>query len=327
MDYQKGLVSCVTPVYNGAKYLDAMLDSVLAQTYPSVEMILTDDGSSDCTLEIAKSYGERFAQRGFRYEIVHGPHKNAAAAINRGLKQVRGEYLIWPDGDDLLHPDSIQKRVAYLEQHTDRQCVRSMMYFFDEGAEHERHAWPFSNNQKEDLFFDLLEWKTFIYCGCYMLRSEPFFAIYPERCIPEYEVGQNYQMLLPFMYHHRCPTIPDCLYGVRLHPGSHSRQARTQAEAWQRCRGFEKLVDEIAEICDIRTFFERRRILCWKLTRRKQLAKRYGQRLAATRAEVLLFLCGRSAFHRKLFPHIKHLNDQEIKHGRQINLEVDETDL
>ena len=88
MHHKKGLVSCVTPVYNGEKYLARMLDSILNQTYPFVEMILVDDGSTDCTMEIAESYRERFEEKQYSYQIVRTEHKNASAAINRGLPWV-----------------------------------------------------------------------------------------------------------------------------------------------------------------------------------------------------------------------------------------------
>ena len=74
MCFVKGLVSCVTPVYNGEKYVGLMLDSILQQTYPSIEMILVDDGSEDRSLEIADSYKERFAKKGYDYHILHGQH-------------------------------------------------------------------------------------------------------------------------------------------------------------------------------------------------------------------------------------------------------------
>ena len=60
-----------------------------------------------------KASRERFAQRGWRYEIVSGTHQNASAAINLGLPLVTGEFLIWPDSDDALEPQSVERRVRF----------------------------------------------------------------------------------------------------------------------------------------------------------------------------------------------------------------------
>ena len=207
--WKEGLVSIVTPVYNGEAHLERMLDSILNQAYPHMELILSDDGSTDGTVAVAESYRPKFAARGYRYRIVRGEHRNASAAINRGLPYVMGEYLVWPDSDDVLEPESIKKRVDFLREHAGYDCVRSLAYYFDaaSGEIKEKKDEQQGDLAKEDLFWDILEGKTFVCCGCYMLRTERFFEIYRERKIPEYDVGQNFQMLLPYMYHHKCPTI------------------------------------------------------------------------------------------------------------------------
>ena len=129
---QGGRVSVVTPVYNGESHLPAMLDSVLAQTYPDMEMILVDDGSTDATIKVAETYREKFTARGYKYRIVAAEHKNASGAINKGLPYVTGEYLIWPDSDDILKPESVTKRVEYLRSHPEYACVRSLSWYFDQ---------------------------------------------------------------------------------------------------------------------------------------------------------------------------------------------------
>ena len=106
----KHRVSIVTPVFNGESYLAEFLDSVLAQSYEQVEMILVDDGSADKTVSVAEGYREQFSARGYEYRIIQAGHRNASAAINQGLRYVSGEYLIWPDGDDILEKDSIKKK-------------------------------------------------------------------------------------------------------------------------------------------------------------------------------------------------------------------------
>lgn len=288
-EFREGLVSVVTPVYNGEAYLGRMLDSVLRQTYPRVEMILVDDGSTDGTLLVAEGYLDRFARRGYSFHIVKGDHQSASAAINRGLPLVTGEYLIWPDSDDVLEPDSIEKRVGFLRAHPEYQCVRSLPYYFEEGSGKRREEPDECRGDlaKEELFWDVLEGCTFICCGCYMLKSERLFEIYPDRRIPEYAVGQNFQMLLPYLYRHKCPTIREELYGVAVRSGSHSRRTMIQAQEEKKYRDYERLIDEIAEKCGISDRLSRDRIERWKAERRYQVALKYhcwGKAFSALRS-------------------------------------------
>lgn len=293
-EYHPGRVSVVTPVYNGEAHLPGMLDSVLNQTYPEIEMILVDDGSGDDTVSVAEAYRGKFADRGYGYRIVRAEHKNASAAINKGLPYVSGEYLVWPDSDDYLEPESVKRRVEFLLQHPRYECVRSLSYYFDAatGERREKADEQRGDLSKTNLFWDILFFKTFVCCGCYMLKTKAFFEIYPDRHIPEYDVGQNFQMLLPFMYRHPCPTIEEELYGVAVRAGSHSRIALTQAREEKKYRDYEKLVDDIAKNCQISDRESRKRILCWKAQRRYRIALKYRRKKAAVRALVWLYRCG-----------------------------------
>lgn len=299
----RGRVSVVTPVYNGETYLPPMLESVLGQTYPHIEMILVDDGSKDDTVEIARKYRDRFREKGYEYHIVESAHKCAAAALNHGLPFVTGEYLIWPDGDDRLEPESVERRVRFLERHPEYQCVRTLSYYFEQKTgELTRADENTGDMENEELFWDILESKTFVCCGCYMLRTAPFFEIYPSRRIPEYEynVGQNFQMLLPFMYRHKCPTIQERLYGVCVREGSHSRKKLTQKEEERKYKDYERLIDEIADICQIRDDASRKRLEYWKARRAYTLALKYGCRRKIVRALCRLHSCGEAAIGRVL---------------------------
>lgn len=283
--FVKDKVSIVTPVFNGESHLLYMLDSVLDQTYKNIEMILVDDGSTDQTFSVAESYQKKFAEKGYGYQIIKAEHKNASAAINQGLQYVTGEFLIWPDSDDILELDSIKRRVEFLNTHPQYQCVRSLAYYFDAGSGKKVKADEKEGDlSKEDLFWDILDGKTFVCCGCYMLRTEAFFAIYPSYRIPEYEVGQNFQMLLPFMYVHKCPTIKEKLYGVCVRQGSHSRRKLTQAEEEKKYNDYEDLVDEIARGCGIKDTISWKRIAEWKIRRKYQLALKYGETRQAINA-------------------------------------------
>ena len=105
-------------------------------------------------------------------------------------------------------------------------------------------------------------------------------------------MGQNFQMLLPFLYRHRCPTIPEALYTVHVSPDSHSRRPLTEREEEKKYADFEDLVDELAALCPVESPGERRRIALWKMDRRYALALRHNQRGRGAAALVWLLVHG-----------------------------------
>ena len=295
---QKYLVSVLTPVYNGESYLSRLLDSVLNQTYPHVEMILVNDGSSDATVEIANSYIPKFKSRGYPYTVISVPHKNASAAINAGLPCVNGQYLVWPDSDDELLPGSIEVRVNFLKTHPEYHCVRSIMEYVshETGAPIERGE-SLGDLSKEDIFWDILEDRSFVCCGCYMLETERFFQIYPDKKIMESYFGQNYQMLLPYLFKYRCPTIRQRLYRVYVRPDSHFRRVKTEAEERFYLASFDRLVDETRHICSLndaasllRIKLRKVRYREWVAGRSRHRIRRLGYKMAVKWLRASLFL-------------------------------------
>lgn len=99
----KGLVSIIIPVYNVEKYLRPCLDSILAQTYANIEIILIDDGSKDSSGAICDEY----AVKDNRIRVVHKENGGVSKARNVGIDCAQGEYLSFIDGDDTVDPDYI----------------------------------------------------------------------------------------------------------------------------------------------------------------------------------------------------------------------------
>ncbi len=110
-----GLVSVVIPAHNHGLFLPETLDSVLAQTYPDIEVILIDDDSSDNTPQIAEQYTQKFRPSCFHY--VRLSHVGAAGARNEGLLRSRGEFLQYLDADDLLDPHKLSLQVQFFREH------------------------------------------------------------------------------------------------------------------------------------------------------------------------------------------------------------------
>jgi len=103
------LVSILIPCRNAAGTLSETLDSALAQDGMDKEIIVVDDGSTDGSREVAKSY----EVRGVR--VIEGPRINASAARNRALEASRGDYIQYLDADDLLGPDKVRRQIEVLK--------------------------------------------------------------------------------------------------------------------------------------------------------------------------------------------------------------------
>ena len=101
------LVSIIIPCYNAEGYVAQAIDSALAQTYPHKEVIVIDDGSTDGSLAVIQSFGQRI-----RWET--GPNRGACAARNRGIELTHGELIQFLDADDLLHPEKLQRQVPLI---------------------------------------------------------------------------------------------------------------------------------------------------------------------------------------------------------------------
>ncbi len=102
------LVTVIIPVYNGAEFLGAAIESAQAQTYRSLEIIIVDDGSTDTSLQIAKEY----AAQDERIRVIAQPNGGVAKARNTAIAAARGEFIAPLDADDLWIPDKIARQMA-----------------------------------------------------------------------------------------------------------------------------------------------------------------------------------------------------------------------
>ncbi len=105
-------LSVVVPVYDVEGYLAECLDSVLAQPYDDVEVVLVDDGSTDSSGEVARRYADEHEH----FRLVTQPNGGLGAARNTGVSQAQGEYLTFLDSDDRLPPDAWSAMMAALEE-------------------------------------------------------------------------------------------------------------------------------------------------------------------------------------------------------------------
>ena len=125
-------ISCIIPVYNGARFLGEALDSILAQTLPPTEIIVVDDGSTDATAEVAAAYAPRVS-------VVRQANAGPASARNRGIDLATGELISFLDADDLWHKEKLARQLQALTADASAGfCITYLQNFWVEELAEER---------------------------------------------------------------------------------------------------------------------------------------------------------------------------------------------
>ncbi len=116
------LVSVIIPVFNGKRFLAEAIQSVLDQSYGPLEVIVVDDGSSDGSAAVARSFP------GVR--VIEQEHAGPGAARNRAVVASSGEFLAFLDADDVMPADKLERQVGYLNDHPAVGCVLGRQELF-----------------------------------------------------------------------------------------------------------------------------------------------------------------------------------------------------
>ena len=112
----EGVVSIIIPCFNAGRWLREAIDNCLAQTYRGVEINVVDDGSTDDSLTIIQSYGDKI-----RYES--GPNQGGSHARNRGFALSHGDYIQYLDADDFLLPEKIEEQCVSCRRPARMWCM------------------------------------------------------------------------------------------------------------------------------------------------------------------------------------------------------------
>lgn len=230
--YKKGLVNIITPSYNNAHLITRLLDSVLIQTYPEVEMFVIDDGSTDNTKEIVDAYVAMFAERGYILHYSYQANAGQSAAINKGLKLVNGEFLTWPDADDWYKTDDAIAKMVHALQDTgeDIRIARCQVEYISEIDEKVVHV---TTSHSQDMPFGIMDdavyqKNDFCYAPISWMVDAKFLDDYiPNRDIYVHKyAGQNVQILFPYLANGKCVTCSDILACYLVRDASHSHNQR-----------------------------------------------------------------------------------------------------
>lgn len=142
------IATVLMPVYNGQTYLKEAIDSILGQTFADFEFLIIDDGSTDDSLAIAKSYIDP------RIRIIENERNlKLIATLNKGLALAQGQYIVRMDCDDIAVPERLQKQVEFMEANPNVGVCGSWIKFF--GAASWVYRYPVESDAiKAGLFFE-----------------------------------------------------------------------------------------------------------------------------------------------------------------------------
>lgn len=241
-------VSWIVPCWNAGPYLEAFLSCVAAQTWRPLELVFVNDGSTDDSEAIFFKMHPILEKAGIETVYCPVPHGGQAAAMNAGLAKMTGQLLTWSDADDFLLPRAVEAKARFLMEHPDYGMVRHDAWNYENGILRSRVCRP-EHRGEEDIFHDLFRENLYCYAGCYMMRADLFRESYPEGKIPEAEVGQNLQMLLPPASRTKCGWLDEALMIYRIHSNSHAHRHRTLPERVARAQGFYTLRMKILPYC------------------------------------------------------------------------------
>jgi glycosyltransferase involved in cell wall biosynthesis len=157
------LVSVVMPVFNGKEYLREAIESVLAQTYRSYEIVLVDDGSTDNSGAIAKSYA---SQLRYFYQANSG----LAAALNRGIELSRGCFFSFLDADDLWKEDKLMRQMAAFDDNPDTDMIFGQVEQF--------YSPDLDEDHRKRIRIPAGVMRGF-FKGCMLIKRDSFFRIGP----------------------------------------------------------------------------------------------------------------------------------------------------
>lgn len=136
---QNPLVSVLMPVYNAEKYLRESMDSILGQTYTNFEFIIINDGSTDSSADIVRSYNDPRI-----VFIDNAKNSGLVSVLNYGLRIARGKYIARMDSDDISLPQRFAKQIKFMERHKNVGILGTFFHMFGDGVDRieKKRRWP-----------------------------------------------------------------------------------------------------------------------------------------------------------------------------------------
>jgi glycosyltransferase involved in cell wall biosynthesis len=209
MSFDNPLISVIIPTYNHSQFLEEAIQSVLAQEYQNLEIIVIDDGSTDGTREILSKYQGKVI-------CIFQSNKGPSAARNRGIKVARGQYVAFLDSDDVWMPNKLFSQLRGIEEDKSVGVVGCSAFIIDHSGNILKH-WVVKKNQSHDQFLRELTIRNEFYGGTSgaLIRRGCFdrVGLFNENL----RFGEDWDMWLRISKRYNIKFENECLVKLRKH--------------------------------------------------------------------------------------------------------------
>jgi glycosyltransferase involved in cell wall biosynthesis len=208
-------MTVLMPVFNGESYLRPAIESMLGQTFGDFEFLIIDDGSTDGSLDICRSYRDERIRL-----LENGRNLGLIATLNRGLDRARGEYIARMDCDDVSFPRRLERQLAFLEQHPDVGLC---------GTWYERVSDQASVVMKppgEDSAIRFLLVFDSVFAHNTIVFRRSVLERHQIRYDPDYPYAEDYELWTRCARYTRLANLPEVHLLYRYHPENTSRRYR-----------------------------------------------------------------------------------------------------
>jgi glycosyltransferase involved in cell wall biosynthesis len=237
------LVSIIIPCYNAQAYVAEAIQSALNQTYPHCEIIVIDDGSSDGSLEIIKSFGAAIRSES-------GPNRGGCAARNRGFSLSRGGWIQFLDADDRLAPNKISAQMEALRRQPGclDQIATCAWYHFTATEEFPptRYAFLERPGSGIDLLIELWLAHGMLNPGCWLISRALAESIGPwDESLSADQDGEYFGRVM--LAAHNVVFSPEATVGYRIPSAGNVSRAISDVSLGSRCRATRNIAERLLE--------------------------------------------------------------------------------
>ncbi|MET6998758.1 glycosyltransferase [Chitinophaga sp. H8] len=206
------MVSVIIPCFNSSMFMREAIESIMNQSYPELEILLIDDGSTDNTLDIIQ---ELSALDG-RIKLVRNERNlKLVNTLNKGISLCNGKYIARMDADDIACPLRIEKQVAYMETHPEIGLLGSFIEEFDDKRIIGRGIQPISDERIRAYIFTA---SAFFHPGVLIRRD--VLSAHNLQYEEQFTIGQDHALWINMLQHTKAANIPEILLRYRVNAQS-----------------------------------------------------------------------------------------------------------